>query len=163
MTDQKNRFTDTGLHWRVHVPNLMKEILVNPGTSMLAMPLRLLGANLHELAELAIKIDDPRLHLMMIDLALYEVGDLNITPLAKYQETRAELVRQCEAIERQTMGNLEDHNAEQAAITAQCEAGTCDHPDCKLPTWHQEALRVCSDGQIANDDEFKAAVERDLT
>jgi hypothetical protein len=28
------------------------------------------------------------------------------------------------------MSNLETHEAEQAAITAACEAGTCDHPDC---------------------------------
>ncbi|MDP2047573.1 MAG: hypothetical protein Q8K33_01585 [Cypionkella sp.] len=28
------------------------------------------------------------------------------------------------------MSNLEEHEAEQAAITAMCEAGTCDHPDC---------------------------------
>jgi hypothetical protein len=28
------------------------------------------------------------------------------------------------------MSNLADHEAEQAAITAACEAGLCDHPDC---------------------------------
>jgi len=29
------------------------------------------------------------------------------------------------------MSNLEDHIAEQDAITARCEAGTCEHPECK--------------------------------
>ena len=39
------------------------------------------------------------------------------------------------------MSNLEDHNAEQAAITAACEAGTCDHPEC-----HKGKIRyVCSE------------------
>ena len=28
------------------------------------------------------------------------------------------------------MSNAEDHDAEQAAITAACVAGTCDHPEC---------------------------------
>ena len=28
------------------------------------------------------------------------------------------------------MSTLEEHEAEQAAITAQCEAGTCRHPEC---------------------------------
>jgi hypothetical protein len=28
------------------------------------------------------------------------------------------------------MSNLQDHIAEQEAITAACEAGTCDHPEC---------------------------------
>jgi hypothetical protein len=36
------------------------------------------------------------------------------------------------------MSNLEDHDAEQAEITAACEAGTCDHPECKPSTWHQK-------------------------
>lgn len=29
------------------------------------------------------------------------------------------------------MSNLEEHDVEQAAITALCEAGECDHPECK--------------------------------
>ncbi len=41
------------------------------------------------------------------------------------------------------MSSLEEHEAEQAEITARCEAGECDHPDC----W-------------ANIDPLKAAQER---
>lgn len=33
------------------------------------------------------------------------------------------------------MSTLEEHDAEQAAITAQCEAGTCDHPECNALEW----------------------------
>lgn len=29
------------------------------------------------------------------------------------------------------MSNLAEHDAEQAAITAMCEAGECDHPECQ--------------------------------
>lgn len=29
------------------------------------------------------------------------------------------------------MSSLEEHDAEQAAITALCDSGQCDHPDCK--------------------------------
>lgn len=29
------------------------------------------------------------------------------------------------------MSNLEDHEAEQSEITAMCEAGICDHPECQ--------------------------------
>ena len=29
------------------------------------------------------------------------------------------------------MSNLETHEQEQAEITADCEAGTCEHPECK--------------------------------
>lgn len=32
------------------------------------------------------------------------------------------------------MSTLEDHDAEQAAITALCEAGQCDHPECQSET-----------------------------
>lgn len=31
------------------------------------------------------------------------------------------------------MSTLEEHDAEQAYITARCEAGLCDHDDCKDP------------------------------
>ena len=87
---------DKTLEWRFHLPNLMREILVNPGTSALRRPLNLLGRKLHELAELAVKIDDPRLHLMMMDLTLYDVADPEKTPLETIRETRAELTRQIE-------------------------------------------------------------------
>lgn len=34
------------------------------------------------------------------------------------------------------MSNLQDHLAEQAAITALCEAGECNHPECRKTEWH---------------------------
>ena len=42
------------------------------------------------------------------------------------------------------MSNLEEHEAEQARITAECEAGECDHPECHeaaydiTMSWHDQ-------------------------
>ena len=38
------------------------------------------------------------------------------------------------------MSSLAEHVAEQAAITAACAAGTCDHPDCGTATDYDEEL-----------------------
>jgi len=52
------------------------------------------------------------------------------------------------------MSNPEDHEREQAAITAACEAGECDHPDCETfehdpetcPTMHwNRGDDICAD------------------
>lgn len=48
------------------------------------------------------------------------------------------------------MSNLEEHEAEQAEITAACEAGQCDHQECQPAKWH-EAARKVFDGGIRND------------
>lgn len=41
------------------------------------------------------------------------------------------------------MSTLETHEAEQAEITARCEAGTCEHPHCHiLPQNHVRAERA---------------------
>lgn len=48
------------------------------------------------------------------------------------------------------MSNLAEHDAEQAAITAMCEAGQCDHPECHRLSWHEAATNLF-DGAIQND------------
>ncbi|MDX5412826.1 MAG: hypothetical protein LPK02_07240 [Rhodobacterales bacterium] len=35
------------------------------------------------------------------------------------------------------MSNLKEHESEQARITAECEAGECDHPSCKVLHDHE--------------------------
>jgi hypothetical protein len=42
------------------------------------------------------------------------------------------------------MSNATDHQTEQDAITAQCEAGTCDHPECTLSPC-ERALEVMNE------------------
>lgn len=51
------------------------------------------------------------------------------------------------------MSTLETHEAEQAEITAACEAGTCDHPYCGL-----DFAEIA--GQIMEDDEAQDTNER---
>lgn len=42
------------------------------------------------------------------------------------------------------MSTLEEHDAEQAMITAMCEAGTCDHPEChEAPPMRTWTFWVC--------------------
>lgn len=57
-----------------HLPNLLDEVLSNPSASILAIPIQITKGILAELAQLAIEIDDDRLHIMMLRLGLYEVA-----------------------------------------------------------------------------------------
>ena len=57
----------------VHLPNLLKEVLNNQTCSILVTPINITRRLLAKLAELAIEIDDPRLHIMMLRLGLYDV------------------------------------------------------------------------------------------
>jgi len=63
------------VQWRCHLPNLIKETLVNHGASALKIPMQITMDILHELAELALEIDDPRLHKLMCRLTLYAQAD----------------------------------------------------------------------------------------
>lgn len=54
------------------------------------------------------------------------------------------------------MSNAEDHDAEQAAITAACVAGTCDHQECN-PTPCEVALTIMADTSENTDDNRRRA------
>lgn len=60
------------LQFDANLPGLLDEILCNNGTSILKMPIQIVKCILVELAELAVEIDDPRLHKLMLRLGLYE-------------------------------------------------------------------------------------------
>lgn len=67
---------DDSLVWRVNTPQLMKEILeCNPGMAILRSPLNIFKQVLAEVAEHAIRINDPELNFLMCRLALYSQGD----------------------------------------------------------------------------------------
>lgn len=66
---------DGDLSWKCHTPNLLREVLNNPGTEMLRMPLNIFGRLLAEVAERASEINDPALNLLMLRLTLYDAGD----------------------------------------------------------------------------------------
>ena len=62
------------LDFDVHLPNLLTEVLNNQSCWVLATPINITRGLLAELAQLAIEIDDTRLHIMMLRLGLYEVS-----------------------------------------------------------------------------------------
>lgn len=57
-----------------NLPGLLDEVLSNPGSAILYQPVRITKGILQELAQLAIDIDDDRLHILMLRLGLYEVN-----------------------------------------------------------------------------------------
>ena len=67
------------LDWKCHTPKLFEEVMNNPGAAILAIPLTILLRILGEIAQRAIELDDPQLHLLMLRLTLYSCAD----PLSK--------------------------------------------------------------------------------
>lgn len=63
------------LLWRVNAPQLLKEVLNNPGTSMLAKPVQIFGLILSEVGVRAAELNDPRLNALMCRLAIYSIAD----------------------------------------------------------------------------------------
>jgi hypothetical protein len=60
------------LKFDAHLPNLLAEVLNNKTCWVLRTPINITRGILAELAQLAIEIDDPRLHIMMLRLGLYD-------------------------------------------------------------------------------------------
>ena len=60
------------MRFDAHLPNLLGEVLSNPTCGILKVPINITRGLLAELAQLAIEIDDDRLHIMMLRLGLYE-------------------------------------------------------------------------------------------
>lgn len=65
----------TRLQWRVHTPNLLREIVANNGTGILQRPLVIFGSILEEVAARASEINDPKLNALMCRLTLYAISD----------------------------------------------------------------------------------------
>ncbi len=63
------------LDWKCHTPRLFEEILTNPGTSILQIPLKILLSILGEVAQRAIELDDDVLNSLMIRLTLFSCAD----------------------------------------------------------------------------------------
>lgn len=59
--------------WKVYTPQLFREILTNKECSVLAIPLRIMSGILVELADYAIRKDDPELNVLMLRLSLFDV------------------------------------------------------------------------------------------
>ena len=64
------------LQWRVHTPNLLKEVLENNnGMGLLQKPFLIFMDLLSQVADRAIIIDDKELNKLMLRLTLYENAD----------------------------------------------------------------------------------------
>jgi len=65
-------------HFRVHTPNLLKEIVSNSiprSHGVLFVPLNSLRILLGKVAERASELNDPILNQLMFDMTLYEIAD----------------------------------------------------------------------------------------
>jgi len=67
--------TKTNASWKIHTPNLLNEVLKNPGTGILKKPLTILGRYLYLIGERATELDDPILNNLMCKLTIYEIAD----------------------------------------------------------------------------------------
>ncbi len=67
------------LKWRIHTPNILKEILNNPGIGIFKIPISVLIELLYLVAKRASILNDPELNSLMARLTLYDVSD----PLSK--------------------------------------------------------------------------------
>ena len=63
------------VQWRVHTPNLLKEVSNNIGAEILRQPIRIFGELLAEVGECAIRINDPELNALMMRLTIYSMAD----------------------------------------------------------------------------------------
>lgn len=61
--------------WSVHTPNLLEEVLSNPGAAALNIPINILGKILYAVAERAGELNDEKLNALMMQLTLYSVAD----------------------------------------------------------------------------------------
>ncbi|WNV09997.1 hypothetical protein [Tardiphaga sp. 709] len=66
--------------WKVHTPNLLKEVLSNPSAAVLRQPMAILGRLLAAVAERASEINDPALNMLMLRLTLYDAADPLLHP-----------------------------------------------------------------------------------
>lgn len=60
------------LEFDSNLPGLLDEVLSNQTCAILKLPVNITKGILAELAQLAIEIDNDRLHIMMLRLGLYE-------------------------------------------------------------------------------------------
>lgn len=79
----------TALAWKVHTPNLLRELVENnPSAWACRIPVMILQRLLIELAERAIAVDDPELNSIMLRLQLYDVDPREIDAQVTQQLAR---------------------------------------------------------------------------
>lgn len=71
----KEKVNGKPAYWRCNTPYLLHEIMVNPGTGILKMPLTIFAHLLAEVGERATELNDPKLNALMCRLSIYEIAD----------------------------------------------------------------------------------------
>ena len=89
------------LRFDCNLPGLLEEVLNNPTCAILKIPINITRTMLRELAQLAIEIDDDRLHVMMLRLNLYDMPNDKRVKEIKRLEDR---------IFKRTMKEVVDYN-----------------------------------------------------
>ena len=75
MSSLKTDDAGVDAHWKVHLPGLFSEILVNDSCAILYRPLQCTANIIGQVALRASQINDPVLNKLMCDLTLYEIAD----------------------------------------------------------------------------------------
>lgn len=76
---------DEDLEFRVHTPNLLKEICSNHNMGVFYIPLNTFQNLLKRVAQRATELNDPELNILMLKLTLYEVPPSEIMEAIKQQ------------------------------------------------------------------------------
>ena len=63
------------MQWKVNSGSLIKQILDNPGTSVMVTPLNIFKNLLGQVGKEAARINDPKLNALMCRLAIYSISD----------------------------------------------------------------------------------------
>lgn len=63
------------LYWKCHTTRLLEEVLSNPGTSALQIPMTIFRSLLAQVAQRSAELNDDKLNLLMMRLTLYECAD----------------------------------------------------------------------------------------
>ena len=61
--------------WKVHLPNLMKELIDHTNINVLTKPMVITCRIIDEIATRAAELNDPELNALMCRLTLYEIAD----------------------------------------------------------------------------------------
>ena len=79
------------LEFRVNTMNLLNEIAdcgLREKTGILKVPLNVFRVLLARVAQRAIELDDPKLHILMLSLGLYNVPDMEISNMIEKIEQK---------------------------------------------------------------------------
>jgi len=76
-------------HFRIDVPRLLAEVTNNsllPNSGVLKIPLNIFRQYLIKLADYAVKLNDPELNIIMLEMGLYELTPSEIVQAIEEQK-----------------------------------------------------------------------------